>query len=1519
MNEMRNMITTTLLLPLALSGLSLTQTAASIQNRPAANHTVGYEADDVFTAFDLFQYNTPGQRATGSLQGYDLPDNISNSTCFSSPSSFSWNISSGTAVGNANSSLFQPVLVGDLDSDGFVELVVPKERISNSWTAGYPTNGINIHDMKTGQMHTIATAEFATIDLGPTGIAKAHASHQEALIVVSSTDGFLYAYNKSGSQKWKSDSAYTNLPAPSGYTYLAGAVGFADFNGDGYAEIYIKDKIFDLETGMLLLSVQDEISTVFDLGSTVADLNGDGKLELIIRGKVYQINLTNRTGTAHNSASLWREVINNPYPQAGKATLMADFDLDGKLDILVNDEEWFYIWDPYTGNVKINQTKGGNYKGNGLPSIGDIDNDGYPEIIYTGIRSVMAWDIDGKPTATKKWRLTMSNGSGYAGVSLFDFNQDGRVELVYHDETLLSILNGSSSTGSQYLASAACISGSQREYPVIADIDDDGRAEIIITGGNSSTSVPHTGHIRIFNASAGNQWAPCRKVWNQYAFNGAFVNNDLSIPKAPVHLSVALPGQDGLPGTADDRRPYNAFLQQQTIINKNGNPLWLLPDVNIVGQPQFYYYTPGDLLQVKVTITNVGQPRLSAPFSVSAYQNTVMAGKMIATKSYDASIAMGDTLSIILPIAKFSTFRSLNNLIIRINDKGNARYDQPECDYAGNASSRLKETVMIANNDYEVHMDPSEKIPVLRNDLIPAGCRSTLKMDTVAGQPPKNGVMTINADSTFSYKPAQNFFGIDSITYYLKCGADSSVARVYIIISKPLAKTYSACKGATMSIGFAPTQGLRYNWYNTANGYAPFTAGNTISVVKDDYARQSWWVEPIYNGTTFARHRIDATLSENCGQTVSAGCMLTGTLLFKEDFGGNAVVFPHDKGGGIPQVSGYIYRSTLSGNGVYAISKTSSRFIHSVWYKKIFDHTYAGDDKKGYFIAFDASDAPGQFYRHEIDNLCAGTRLYFSAWLTSLLSHNKARDRANLIFLVEDPFGNVLAQFCTGNIPDMDPEWKSYGFEFTLPEGISSLVLKIVNNGTGSDGNDFVMDDIEIRICSPEIEINTPSKRDTSVCERSPIHIQAHYTDDGSFGKHLACHWEFSVSGDVEDPNDWAILPGTIKHSDNGKIASTYTIPAVGNSHAGHYRLAIASSPNIDAPRCRTASRIIQLKVVPIPAASSIQTTPPSCDGEALTFRIPPTAEACEWRHNDGAGSLAGTATYVLKKTPGTHTLVVRTKDLSDCWSDYSAPASGEVRPAAFPASVKVTAIRSDYSATKPVVTFSVAWPDQSRNCRHNASVWVFVDHRLPAGNNQVRWERATLGGTPTLTSTDPASSITLVKNNNKGFWLHGSNGPYSATLTVPLAKPPVALADPAPWCAYAMDFPPNATENDGYYDLHGEEPFIVNNTPLAADVKTYNDCITSLTDATASPGMTPPAPTIISTLATPSSIYLGGKSTLIIDANHAACYSFDNGRTWKTTATQVVAPRSTTTYQVKIKTLAGCIASSSITVKVIR
>jgi hypothetical protein len=1153
------------------------------------NDSILYQPNTGFAGIDSFQYNLNGL-ATVYIIVYPFPDNINAARCFSKPPSLTWSINSGKTVGS-KSSLYQNVLVGDLDGDGFSEIIAPKERVSSDWLAGYYTDAVNIYDMKTSTMKTINTAAFATSDLGLVGIAKSHASDSAALIVISSKDGYLYAYNKAGVQQWKSNAKYTDVAPPYKYTYLAGAISFADFNGDGYAEIYIRDKIFDLKTGTMLLKLNDEVRTMCELGSTVADLNKDGILELIIRGKVYQVTITNRTGTSGNTASIWKEVINNPHPNSGKTTIAVDFDLDGYLDILVNDSGWFYIWDPYTGNVKIDQNKGSNYSGMGCPVVGDIDNDGYPEIVYTGITHVTAWDIDGKKTASAKWKISTNDQSGYTGITLFDFNQDGYEELVYRDETQLRIINGNdANTVKTSLATIACTSGTQGEYAVIADVDRDEQAELIITGGSAGESVPSSGPIRIFKAGAGNKWAPTRKVWNQYAYNMVNVNEDLSIPKMPISQSMVFPGNDTVLGTADDVRPYNGFLQQQTILNKNGNKLWLLPNIKMANNPTFYYHANGDSLQIFIFVTNIGDALMNMPFYVSAYANTVTTTNKMTTQTYTTIVPIGDTVKISFTIAKLSSYQSLNNILVRLNDKGDAKYDQLECNYTDNEISYHRSAILMAHHDYGITVADPVNIKVLANDSIPVNCKSSIRFDTIAGGSPKNGVLVINSDSSFTYKPNAKFFGTDSIGYYIKCNSDSSIARVYIIKNKPLSQKYIACDGASLVIGFEALTGVQYYWFAAENDTIHHHIANTITIAKDENNLQSWWAEPRYNGMIFPRFRIDMELSDNCGRTNPVGCIRTGTLLFREDFGGNSPSDPSTKRTGIPQVEKYTYNQTLNGHGVYAISKTSKNFVQNLWFKNISDHTFPNDTSRGYMIAFDASNSPGQFYKHQIDNLCAGTRLYFSAWITSLLSNNSRKDKANLIFLLEDTMTNTLAKYYVGNIPDADANWKNYGFGFTVPQGQSSIVLKIINNGTGADGNDFVMDDIEIRLCTPVVNVNTPSK-DTSICFGSSVALHGYYRDDGTYGNDLEYHWEFNVNGHLEEDTNWTTIPNSGGTSSNGVVSSVFTIAKVTESQAGYYRLATGNKETILSPTCRAASRLVKISIDTLPVLDIVKDT----------------------------------------------------------------------------------------------------------------------------------------------------------------------------------------------------------------------------------------------------------------------------------------------------------------------------------------
>ena len=145
-------------------------------------------------------------------------------------------------------------------------------------------------------------------------------------------------------------------------------------------------------------------------------------------------------------------------------------------------------------------------------------------------------------------------------MSLFDFDRDGKAELVHRDEEKLRIIDGNGND----LASIDCYSAIHTEYPVIVDLDRDGHADILVSGNFTGSKTMNNYRIIRYGSTSGGNWAPARPVWNQHACHPLHINDDLSVPAFPLNPAVAVfAGADGVPGSDDDVRPYNNFLQQQ--------------------------------------------------------------------------------------------------------------------------------------------------------------------------------------------------------------------------------------------------------------------------------------------------------------------------------------------------------------------------------------------------------------------------------------------------------------------------------------------------------------------------------------------------------------------------------------------------------------------------------------------------------------------------------------------------------------------------------------------------------------------------------------------------------------------------------------------------------------------------------------------------------------------------------------------------------------------------------------------
>lgn len=162
--------------------------------------------------------------------------------------------------------------------------------------------------------------------------------------------------------------------------------------------------------------------------------------------------------------------------------------------------------------------------GGGQPTIGDFD--GKPETLEIAIatgRSLTIFDSKGFKIAGS---LTKDCSSRKTGVASFDFNGDGKPEIVYADEENLRIYEMDGSNNLQVIWEEFNPSGTLSEYPVVADVDGDGYANIVVVQNSYGRGYGKYG-VRVFGPTEKDAWMPTRKIWNENSYMITNVTDNL--------------------------------------------------------------------------------------------------------------------------------------------------------------------------------------------------------------------------------------------------------------------------------------------------------------------------------------------------------------------------------------------------------------------------------------------------------------------------------------------------------------------------------------------------------------------------------------------------------------------------------------------------------------------------------------------------------------------------------------------------------------------------------------------------------------------------------------------------------------------------------------------------------------------------------------------------------------------------------------------------------------------------------
>ncbi len=488
----------------------------------------------------------------------------------------------------------------DDDCDGKITANDIPEIIFNTFSAA--TGGYT----QAGTIHAISVVGGQVVDKWSVPGIVAAASELAAgnidgqpgnEVVACVQGGGVVAFNGDGSQLWKTQTAIgCRIPA------------IADLEGQGHPAVIVEGGIVDGATGDVLVTFPTGQSTV------AADFNDDGKLELVAGAGAWASDGTQLVDTG--LASSW--------PAVG------DFDKDGVPEIVAVDYQghrmalWHYDaaepskfkivrdWVDINGSLDPSLCpvgSAGNTRGGGPPTVADFNGDGYPDVALAG--GVGYAVFDGKklmdPSVagpdTFLWvKQTHDCSSAATGSSIFDFNGDGHAEVVYSDEYYLRIYNGE--TG-DVLFETCNTTGTLIEYPVIADVDNDGRADIVVASNAYAYECNGTKQagIRIFESTSGT-WVRTRRVWNEHAYHITNVEEDGTIP---AHEKPNWT-QPGLNNFRQNKQPGSEFAAPDAVVSLS---------------------VPCGAKSVTATVRNIGEAALPAGLQVTFWADAPQTGTLL--------------------------------------------------------------------------------------------------------------------------------------------------------------------------------------------------------------------------------------------------------------------------------------------------------------------------------------------------------------------------------------------------------------------------------------------------------------------------------------------------------------------------------------------------------------------------------------------------------------------------------------------------------------------------------------------------------------------------------------------------------------------------------------------------------------------------------------------------------------------------------------------------------------------------
>ena len=277
-----------------------------------------------------------------------------------------------------------------------------------------------------------------------------------------------------------------------------------------------------------------------------------------------------------------------------------------------------------------------------------------------------------------------------------------------------------------------------------------------------------------------------------------------------------------------------------------------------------------------------------------------------------------------------------------------------------------------------------------------------------------------------------------------------------------------------------------------------------------------------------------------------------------------------------PGTTSYIYANGQApDDGLYTVSSNSAYFD---WFN-INDHT--PNDTNGRMLIVNSSFNAGEFYKTTINGLCENTTYEFSSWLINLAPAGgfcgAGAIPINVKFEIWDNTDtNLLATGITGNISGTaTSQWNQFALVFQSTVGQTSVILKMINNGSGGCGNDLAIDDIVFKSCGDAIDVNDDTGNNSvTLCSSQTPYAETitAMPDNVVFNNHFY-QWQASTDGVT-----WTDVSGET----NASIGIT------GITSTTYYKAKVAEyAANLNNSDCITFSDVYAIIVNQAPSVPS--------------------------------------------------------------------------------------------------------------------------------------------------------------------------------------------------------------------------------------------------------------------------------------------------------------------------------------------